>query len=88
MTELVWLIPLLPLIGFLVSGLGRHVLPKPLVGVLGSGVVLGAFLLSCGVFASVYAARSAGEAGAVRKRFLSGSVPETCGYPFHFWSIR
>jgi len=65
MTELVWLIPLLPLIGFLVSGLGRHVLPKPLVGVLGSGVVLGAFLLSCGVFASVYAARSAGEAGAV-----------------------
>ncbi|SKB82422.1 NADH-quinone oxidoreductase subunit L [Parapedobacter luteus] len=62
MIELIWLIPLLPLVGFLVNGLGRNVLPKSLVGIIGSGVVLGAFLLSCGVFSMVYSARQAGEA--------------------------
>jgi proton-translocating NADH-quinone oxidoreductase, chain L len=63
MIELVWLIPLLPLIGFLINGLGRNVLPKPLVGIIGSGVVLVSFFLSCGVFSAVYAARQAGEQG-------------------------
>ncbi len=62
MIDLIWLIPLLPLIGFLVNGLGRNILPKSLVGVVGSGVVLVSFLLSCGVFGDVYAARQAGEA--------------------------
>jgi len=60
--DLVWLIPLLPLIGFLINGLGRNVLPKAGVGIVGCGVVLVAFLLGCGVFSSVYAARQAGEA--------------------------
>ncbi|MGK6350448.1 NADH-quinone oxidoreductase subunit L [Parapedobacter sp. DT-150] len=62
MIALIWLIPLLPLIGFLINGLGRNVLPKSLVGMIGSGVVLASFLLSCGVFSVVYAARQAGEA--------------------------
>ncbi|MEC3880753.1 NADH-quinone oxidoreductase subunit L [Parapedobacter sp. 10938] len=61
MIDLIWLIPLLPLIGFLINGVGRNALPKSLVGLLGSGVVLASFLLSCGVFAEVYAARQAGE---------------------------
>src|SRR5690606_37886758 len=61
MIDLVWLIPLLPLIGFLVNGLGRNVLPKSVVSVVGCGVVLVAFLLSCGVFSIIYAARQAGE---------------------------
>lgn len=61
MIDLIWLIPLLPLVGFLVNGLGRDVLPKSLVGVIGSGVVLIAFLLSCGVFSTIYALRQAGE---------------------------
>src|SRR3546814_20794328 len=61
MIDLIWLIPLLPLVGFLVNGVGRNALPKSLVGLLGSGVVLASFLLSCGVFAEVYAARQAGE---------------------------
>ncbi|MFB2118107.1 NADH-quinone oxidoreductase subunit L [Parapedobacter sp. 2B3] len=61
MIDLIWLIPLLPLVGFLLNGIGRNVLPKPLVGLLGSGVVLASFLLSCGVFAEVYSARQAGE---------------------------
>ncbi|SEL52131.1 NADH-quinone oxidoreductase subunit L [Parapedobacter koreensis] len=62
MIALIWLIPLLPLLGFLINGLGRNVLPKSLVGIIGSGVVLVSFLLSCGVFSVVYGARQAGEA--------------------------
>ncbi|GGC30562.1 NADH-quinone oxidoreductase subunit L [Parapedobacter defluvii] len=61
MIDLIWLIPLLPLIGFLVNGLGRNVLPKSLVGVVGCGVVLISFLLSCGVFSTIYTLRQAGE---------------------------
>lgn len=64
MIDLIWLIPLLPLVGFLVNGLGRNILPKSLAGIIGSGVVLASFLLSCGVFAEVYHARQAGEAAA------------------------
>lgn len=61
MKELIWLVPLLPLIGFLINALGQKSLSKSLVGIIGSGVVLISFLISCGLFADVYAARSAGE---------------------------
>ncbi len=64
MIDLVWLIPLLPLVGFLINGLGRNILSKSLSGIIGSGVVLVAFLLSGGLFAEVYHARQAGEAAA------------------------
>jgi len=63
MIDLIWLVPLLPLLGFIIIGLGRNVLSKPLIGILGSGVVLGAFLVSALIFGDVYAARQAGEAG-------------------------
>jgi len=63
MIELIWLIPLLPLLGFLINGLGQNVLPKPLIGILGSGVVLASFLISCILFGEVNTARSVGEAG-------------------------
>ena len=49
-THLVWLIPLLPLIGFLINGLGRNVLPKGAVGFIGSAVVLLSFIVSIGIF--------------------------------------
>src|SRR5690554_3110001 len=62
MVELIWLVPLLPLIGFLINGLGRNVLPKSMIGVVGSGVVLLAFLVSAAIFGDVYVARQAGEA--------------------------
>ena len=38
--NLVYLIPFLPLIGFLINGLGRNVLSKSLVSIIGSGVIL------------------------------------------------
>src|SRR5690349_5977741 len=51
--DIVYLIPLLPLIGFLVNGLGRKHLSKGLIGVIGSGTVLASFLISVWVFLQV-----------------------------------
>ncbi|MBS1512758.1 MAG: NADH-quinone oxidoreductase subunit L [Bacteroidetes bacterium] len=51
--QIVWLIPVLPLIGFLINGLGRKQLSKTLTGIIGSGVILGAFLVSLYVFFNV-----------------------------------
>ncbi len=51
--NIVYWIPLLPLIGFLVNGLGRKLLPKSMIGIIGSGVILGSFALSIWVFLQV-----------------------------------
>ena len=51
--QIVWLIPLLPLIGFLINGLFRNYLSKTLAGVIGSGVILASFLISVLAFFSV-----------------------------------
>jgi NADH-quinone oxidoreductase subunit L len=51
MKTLIALIPLLPLAGFLINGLGRKYLSKGLVGLIGSGTVLGSFIISCMLFA-------------------------------------
>lgn len=51
--QIVYLIPLLPLIGFLVNGLGRKYLSKTLIGLIGSGTVLASFILSVWVFMQV-----------------------------------
>ena len=51
--QIVWLIPFLPLIGFLINGLGRKSLSKSLSGIIGSGAVLGSFILSVWVFIQV-----------------------------------
>lgn len=56
MIDLVWLIPLLPLIGFLVTGLGRNSLSKGTIGIIGSGVIFLAFVLSVGAFLDLQAA--------------------------------
>ena len=51
--QLVWLIPVLPLIGFLINGLFRKQLSKSFVGIIGSGVVLSSFVLSFLVFLQI-----------------------------------
>jgi NADH-quinone oxidoreductase subunit L len=51
--DLVYLIPLLPLIGFLINGLGRKHLSKGMIGIIGSGTVLASFLISVWVFMQV-----------------------------------
>ncbi len=46
MFELVWLVPLLPLLGFAINGLGFKIIPKSLAGIIGSAAVIGSFILS------------------------------------------
>ncbi|MES1214018.1 MAG: NADH-quinone oxidoreductase subunit L [Bacteroidota bacterium] len=48
--ELVYWVPLLPLIGFLINGLGRKYLSKSLISIIGCTVILLSFLLSIKVF--------------------------------------
>jgi NADH-quinone oxidoreductase subunit L len=62
MVNLVWLIPVLPLAGFLLTGLFRNYLSKALTGVIGCGTILASFVLSVVMFGEV---RSAGFEPAV-----------------------
>lgn len=50
MIDLVWLVPLLPLIGFLLIGLGRNMLSKAIIGFIGCTTVLVSFIISIGIF--------------------------------------
>ena len=53
MSKYVYLIPLFPLIGFLINGLGRKAMSKSLIGIIGSGVILASFAVSLGIFFEV-----------------------------------
>lgn len=50
MDKLIWLIPVLPLAGFVINGLGRNTLSKGIIGAVGSILVLAAFGLSVSAF--------------------------------------
>lgn len=56
MNNYIWLIPLFPLAGFLINGLGRRFLPKGLSGAISSLTVLASFVAACIVFTEVSAA--------------------------------
>ncbi|HJW16740.1 MAG TPA: hypothetical protein VJ499_06460, partial [Flavisolibacter sp.] len=57
MKNLIFWIPLLPFIGFLINGLGRKYLSKGIVSIIGCGTVLGSFIFSLLVFLNkVYSA--------------------------------
>ena len=51
--QLSYLVPLFPLIGFLVIGLGRKYLSKSVTGIIGSGVILASFIVSVFIFLQV-----------------------------------
>ncbi|RZJ58925.1 MAG: NADH-quinone oxidoreductase subunit L, partial [Flavobacterium sp.] len=53
MEQLIWLVPLLPFLGFVINGLGRKSLSKGLVGIIGSGVILASFIISVVIFFSL-----------------------------------
>src|SRR6476659_6404606 len=53
MSKLVYLVPLFPLIGFLINGLVRKALSNSLFGLIGSGVILASFAISLGIFFEV-----------------------------------
>ncbi len=66
MSKLVYLVPLFPLLGFLINGLFRKSLSKGLIGVIGSGAILASFIVSLVLFFDV---KSAGAALAVEPLF-------------------
>src|ERR1700739_3653024 len=51
--NLIYLVPLLPLLGFLVNGLLRRSLGKMIAGVIGSGAILASFIISLLAFFEV-----------------------------------
>ncbi len=53
MSQLVYLIPLFPLIGFLINGLLWNKMPKSLAGIIGSTAILASFVVSLGIFMEV-----------------------------------
>ena len=53
MSKFVFLIPLLPLIGFLVNGLGRNFLSRTAVIMVGCGVLIASFITSLLLFKEV-----------------------------------
>jgi NADH-quinone oxidoreductase subunit L len=58
MNQLVFLVPLLPLLGFLINGLLRKYLSKPMIGIIGCAVVLASFIVSLALFSDVKAGKS------------------------------
>ena len=50
MNQYIWLIPILPLAGFVINGLGRNTLSKNVIGAIGSLLVLVAFGISLAAF--------------------------------------
>ncbi|MES2330775.1 MAG: NADH-quinone oxidoreductase subunit L [Bacteroidota bacterium] len=55
MSKLVFLVPLFPLLGFLVNGLGRKSMSKTMISVVGSGAILASFVVSLVLFFDVKA---------------------------------
>ncbi|MBO6212223.1 NADH-quinone oxidoreductase subunit L [Algoriella sp.] len=81
MEQYIWLIPLIPFIGFLINGLGRNVLSNSLVTFIGSGAVLASFILSIMVFIAVPS--GAGAQPLIFKAFDLINIP-TLQVPFAF----
>lgn len=65
MSELIWLIPLIPFIGFVINGLMGNRVPKAVTAIVGCGVVLASFVLSLLVYFEVAAARETGASGEI-----------------------
>lgn len=53
MIQYSYLIPLFPLLGFLINGLGWNKIPKSLAGVIGATSILASFVISLAVFVEV-----------------------------------
>jgi len=53
MSHLVFLVPLFPLLGFLINGLGRNQLSKASIGAIGTGAIFLSFLVSVRLFMEV-----------------------------------
>ena len=54
MKELVWLVPTLPLLGFLVISIGKRYFSKSIAGILASATIFVSFIISIGIFFDVH----------------------------------
>ncbi|WP_345081333.1 NADH-quinone oxidoreductase subunit L [Nemorincola caseinilytica] len=81
MSHIVYLVPLFPLIGFLINGLFWKSMPKSLGGAIGSLAILASFIVSLGIFFEV---RSAGFHGPVIVRLFDFISSGTLHVPFAF----
>jgi NADH-quinone oxidoreductase subunit L len=61
MIEYIWLVPLLPLVGFLIVGLLNKRLSKGITGVIASGSVLGSFIVSVMIFIEFVGGKTAAQ---------------------------
>jgi len=52
-TQLVYLVPLFPLVGFLINGIGWKKIPKSLGGIIGCASILASFVMAVGIFFEV-----------------------------------
>ncbi|PVH25907.1 NADH-quinone oxidoreductase subunit L [Sphingobacterium corticibacter] len=71
MNELIWIVPLLPLLGFVFIGTLRNYLPQWLVSLVGCGTVLAAFVASVALFSEVYGARMVGGTGEITQELFT-----------------
>ena len=55
-SQLVYLVPLFPLIGFLINGIFWNKMPKSLAGIIGCLTILASFIISLGIFFEVKSA--------------------------------
>jgi NADH-quinone oxidoreductase subunit L len=53
MDNYIWLIPVLPLAGFIINGVGRNTLSEKMIGFIGSFLVLVSFGLSVAAFLQI-----------------------------------
>ena len=53
MKNLIWLIPVLPLLGFLINGIGNRNIPRNISGLVASLTVLGSFVVSVVLFSQL-----------------------------------
>lgn len=84
MKEFIWMLPLIPLLGFLIIGLLRKSAPKPLISIIGCGTILISFLLSCGIFKEVYDARQAGGDGIIYQEVFNWFTVGTFNFNISF----
>jgi NADH-quinone oxidoreductase subunit L len=78
MNNLAYLVPLFPLIGFLINGLGRKSLSKQAIAIIGSGSILVSFIISIFLFLQVK------NNGAIISEYFLFINIETLKIPFSF----
>ena len=78
LTQLLWLVPILPLIGFLINGIFRNNLSKNASAFIGSAVILASFILSCILFMEVR------ETGAINIEYFKIVAIEGFSLPLNF----